>query len=43
MHFFVVFLASLFISFPAFASIDVTMGSEGGLVFEPAELSINAG
>ena len=43
MHFFVVFLASVFISFPAFASIDVTMGSEGDLVFEPAELSINAG
>ena len=43
MRFFIIFFASLFISFPAFASIDVTMGSEGGLAFEPAELSINAG
>ena len=43
MRFFIIFFASLFISFPAFASIDVTMGSGGGLAFEPAELSINAG
>ena len=43
MRFLIIFFASLFISFPAFASIDVTMGTEGGLAFEPAELSINAG
>ena len=43
MRFFIIFFASLFISFPAFASIDVTMGTEGGLAFEPAELNINAG
>ena len=43
MRFFIIFFASLFISFPAFASVDVTMGLGGGLVFEPAELSINAG
>jgi len=36
------FLAVFFLALPAWA-VDVTMGSNGNLVFEPAEISISAG
>lgn len=36
------FLAVMFIALPAWA-LDVTMGSNGQLVFEPSEISISAG
>lgn len=42
MKFFFALLASLFFALPAW-SVDVTMGSNGNLVFDPAEVSISAG
>jgi plastocyanin len=36
------FLAVMFLALPAWA-VEVTMGSGGNLVFEPAEISISAG
>ena len=42
MKFVISLLASLFIAFPAFAT-DVTMGAGMNLVFEPNEITINAG
>ena len=42
MKFFFALLASLFFALPALA-VDVTMGSNGNLVFDPAEVSISAG
>ena len=42
MKFFFALLASLFFALPAWA-VDVTMGSNGNLVFDPAEVSISAG
>ena len=36
------FLAVMFLALPAWA-VDVTMGSNGNLVFEPSEISISAG
>jgi len=36
------FLATLFLALPAWA-VDVQMGYDGGLVFEPSEVTINAG
>ena len=42
MKFFLAFLASLFIALPAWA-VDVTMGANGNLVFEPNDITINAG
>ncbi len=38
----VTFLAVFFLALPAWA-VDVTMGSNGNLVFEPADISISAG
>ena len=34
--------ATLFLALPAWA-VDVTMGSGGNLVFEPSDITINAG
>lgn len=42
MKFFFALLASLFFALPAWA-VDVTMGSNGNLVFDPAEVNISAG
>jgi len=42
MKFIFAFLATLFLAFPAWA-VDVQMGYDGGLVFEPSEVTINAG
>ena len=42
MNFLIAFFASLFIAFPVFAS-DVIMGAGANLVFEPNEITINAG
>jgi plastocyanin len=42
MKVFFAFLATLFLALPAWA-IDVQMGYEGNLVFEPAEVTIAAG
>jgi|TARA_B100000073_G_C23429570_1_gene450649 plastocyanin len=42
MKFFFALLATLFFSAPAWA-VDVQMGYDGNLVFEPAEVSISAG
>ena len=39
---FFAFLAVMFLALPAWA-VDVTMGSNGNLVFEPAEISVSAG
>ena len=36
------FLAVMFLALPAWA-VEVTMGSNGNLVFEPSEISISAG
>ena len=36
------FLAVMFLALPAWA-VDVTMGSNGNLVFDPAEISVSAG
>ena len=36
------FFAAVFIAFPAWA-VDVQMGFDGNLVFEPSEITINAG
>ena len=41
MKLFITFLASLIFALPAFA--DVTMGANMNLVFEPNEITINAG
>ena len=41
MKFFFAFLASLFLALPAWA-VDVQMGSNGNLVFDPAEVTITA-
>ena len=42
MKLFLAFVATLFFALPAWA-VEVTMGSNGNLVFEPAEISISAG
>ena len=42
MKFFFTLLATLFLAAPAWA-VDVQMGSGGNLVFEPDDISINAG
>tara|TARA_B100000902_G_scaffold393957_1_gene449299 strand:+ start:1184 stop:1507 length:324 start_codon:yes stop_codon:yes gene_type:complete len=42
MKYFLAFIASLFLAAPAFA-VDVQMGYDGNLVFEPAEVTISAG
>ena len=41
MKFLFAFLATLFLSAPAWA-IDVTMGSGGNLIFDPSDVTINA-
>ena len=38
----VAFLAAFFLALPAWA-VDVQMGSNGNLVFDPAEITISAG
>lgn len=42
MKFFFTLVATLFFALPAW-SVDVQMGSNGSLVFDPAEVTINAG
>jgi plastocyanin len=42
MRFLFVLLATLFLAAPAWA-IDVSMGSGGNLIFEPSDVTINAG
>ena len=42
MKFIFTILATLFLALPAWA-VDVTMGSNGNLVFEPNDISISAG
>ena len=42
MKFIFAFLATLFLAAPAWA-VDVQMGYNGGLVFEPSEVTISAG
>jgi plastocyanin len=42
MKFFIATFASLLFALPAMA-IDITMGSNGNLVFEPSEIDISAG
>ena len=42
MKFLIAFFASIFLAAPAFA-VDVQMGYDGNLVFEPAEITISAG
>ena len=42
MKFFLSLLAALFFAMPAWA-VDVTMGSNGNLVFEPNDITIDAG
>ena len=42
MKFLFAFLATLFLAAPAWA-VDVQMGYDGNLVFEPAEVTIAAG
>ena len=42
MKFLLTFLATLFLALPAWA-VDVQMGYDGNLVFEPNEITINAG
>ena len=42
MKYFLAFIASLFLAAPAFA-VDVQMGYDGNLVFEPAEVTISVG
>ena len=42
MKFFFALLATLFLAAPAWA-VDVQMGSNGNLVFDPAEVTISAG
>ena len=43
MHFLLSILITFFVAFPAIAAVDVTMGSGGGLAFNPPELTVNAG
>ena len=42
MKFFFALLATLFLAAPAWA-VDVMMGADGNLVFDPAEVTISAG
>ena len=42
MKFFFALLATLFLAAPAWA-VDVMMGADGNLVFEPNEITIDAG
>ena len=42
MKFLITFLATLLFAVPAFA-LDVTMGVDGNLVFEPSDITIDAG
>jgi plastocyanin len=42
MKFFIVLFASLFFALPSWA-LDITMGSNGNLVFEPADTTISIG
>ncbi len=42
MKFFITLLATLFFALPAWA-VDVQMGANGNLIFEPSEVSIAAG
>lgn len=42
MKLFLAFLSTLFLAFPVWA-VDVNMGSNGNLIFDPSEVTINAG
>ena len=42
MKFFFVFLATLILALPAWA-VDVSMGSNGNLIFDPSDITIEAG
>lgn len=42
MRFFIALFAAFFIALPAWA-VDVTMGANGNLVFEPNDITIDAG
>jgi len=42
MKFFFALLATLFLAAPAWA-VDVMMGSDGNLIFDPADVTISAG
>ena len=42
MKFFFELLATLFLAAPAWA-VDITMGSNGNLIFDPADVTISAG
>ena len=42
MKFFFALVATLFFALPAWA-VDITMGSEGNLIFEPADVTMSAG
>ena len=42
MKFFLALLATLFFALPVHA-LDIVMGSEGNLIFEPSDVTINAG
>ena len=42
MKFFFALLATMFFALPAWA-VDITMGSNGNLIFEPNDVTINAG
>ena len=42
MRFLFILLATLFLAAPAWA-IDISMGSGGNLIFEPSDVTINAG
>ena len=42
MRFFLALLTTLFLAAPAWA-VDVTMGSGGNLIFDPSDITINAG
>ncbi len=42
MKFLFALLATLFLAVPAWA-VDITMGANGSLIFDPADVTINAG
>ena len=42
MRFLFALLATLFLAAPAWA-VDITMGSNGNLIFDPADVTISAG
>ena len=43
MKFFALLGSTLFLAAPALAAVDVQMGSNGNLIFDPAEVTISAG